>query len=243
MKKRVISLSLLLSILILNLFVVSLASAAPVIPNLPGSGDINPETGLPVEVEKISEIGKGLTDKEKRDEYLSREWGKIILKNKVIAAIDSFFTKISPVFRILFGEPYSFSLRLLLIIIFWSVILFVLFKQMQTFSGLSSSTSFGVAFLVNVIIAQTKVFSRILDFFIWLLFGEKPWWMKILILAAVIVGLIVIYYLIKKFGVVWKKAKKQTEEKTKQLKQEALDTKANAAKKALINAMKHRKAA
>src|SRR3989338_3842042 len=61
----------------------------------------------PEEVEKTQEKVEGKWD------YLAREWKNIFLKNKFVSAIDSFFTKISIVFRILFGMEYSMSLVLL----------------------------------------------------------------------------------------------------------------------------------
>src|SRR3989338_4755365 len=76
------------------------------------AAEIDEETCLPSTIKNISDVGKKLTDEEARAGYLKQEWTKLILKNKVLAALNSFFTKISIVFRVLFGMPYSISLTL-----------------------------------------------------------------------------------------------------------------------------------
>ena len=62
------------------------------------------------------EDAKGIFDEGKWD-YLGREWKEILLKRKFVSAIDGFFTKISILFKILFGEPYSLSLPLFFVIV------------------------------------------------------------------------------------------------------------------------------
>ena len=53
MEKRAVSLFL-LSFLILNIFAISLINADTLpLPDLPGTGEINPDTGLPSELDKL----------------------------------------------------------------------------------------------------------------------------------------------------------------------------------------------
>src|SRR3989338_6576000 len=105
--------SALFSVFIIFLLVLAslilILHAAKAQENIPGL----PSGLSPEEVEKTQENIEGKWD------YLAREWKNILLKNKFVSAIDGFFTKISFVFRILFGMDYSMSLVLLIAIILW----------------------------------------------------------------------------------------------------------------------------
>jgi len=57
---------------------------------------INPETGLPEDINKIAETSKKLTDKEIREQYLKKEWGVIFRTSPFFKPFADFYDKISP---------------------------------------------------------------------------------------------------------------------------------------------------
>jgi len=158
--------------------------------NIPGM----PAGLSPEEVEKTQEKIEGKWD------YLAMEWKNIFLKNKFVSAIDSFFTQISIVFRILFGMEYSLSLTLLIVIILWFYFLINIAKILTYFSTFSSSVSFVISLALAVILAQFKVYEKIAQFFIWLIFGDKPWWLSLIITIILVVVLVLLYQLNKGFA-------------------------------------------
>lgn len=164
------------------------AKAQEQIPGLPSG--LSPE-----EVEKTQEKIEGKWD------YLSREWKNIFLKNKFVSAMDEFFTKISIVFQILFGMPYSLSLVLLIVIVLWFYFLINLLQIYRYFSIFSGWVNYVIAFGLTIIAAQTKVLEKIAQFFIWLMLGIiSSWWFSLIIMAVLIIILIILYNLNKSFG-------------------------------------------
>lgn len=198
-------------LLILNIFIIPIikAETSPV-PDV--NGDVNPETGLPPSIETVKGIGENLTDKEKR-EYLFSELKKIALKNKYISTIDSFFKKISFVFVVLFGEPYTLSGILLLIVILWFYFFFKFSSILKNFSAFSQAISWIMGFAITVIMAQTKILRKISEFFIWIIFyNETTWWR--LLAAVIIFGALAIIYVIS--SMFEEKYKKEKEKKEKE---------------------------
>ena len=210
----------LFSLLILNLFIISVKAevSAPSIPSLPGiGGNINPDTGLPIELEKIQEIGKNLTSKEISSNYLKQEWNKILLDNKYISSMDSFFTKISIIFRILFGIPYSLTLTLFFVIILWFAIFLSLPGIIENSTSLSSGVSWLISLGITIILAQIQVLNRIIVFLIKFISYPENSWLRLLVGILIFVGIIIFYYIEKYLSKYLEKKKKQKiENKTKQ---------------------------
>ncbi|MBI2047196.1 hypothetical protein HYT26_03475 [Candidatus Pacearchaeota archaeon] len=175
--------------LLISMFVFQIANVhAQEIPGLPAG--LSPE-----EVEKTQEKVEGKWD------YLAREWKNILLKNKFVSAIDSFFTKISFVFRILFGMEYSMSLVLLIVIILWFYFLINLLQIYRYVSIFSGWVNYVVAFGLVIIAAQTKVLEKIAKFVIWFILGIiSSWWFSLIIMVVLIIILIILYKLNKSFA-------------------------------------------
>ncbi|MEK6936317.1 MAG: hypothetical protein AABW67_06015 [Nanoarchaeota archaeon] len=209
---------ILFSLLILNLFLISIKADSPSIPSLPGiGGNINPDTGLPIELEKIQEIGKNLTSKEISSNYLKQEWNKILLDNKYISSMDSFFTKISIIFRILFGIPYSLTLTLFFVIILWFAIFLSLPGIIENSTSLSSGVSWLISLGITIILAQIQVLNRIIVFLIKFISYPENSWLRLLVGILIFVGIIIFYYIEKYLSKYLEKKKKQKiENKTKQ---------------------------
>lgn len=171
-------------------------------------------------LEKIGQIPQQIEEKKQQIssqwEYLGKEWKNILLKNKLVSAIDSFFTKISIVFTILFGQPYSLSLFLFVIIVIWFVFLYNFIIFFKYYSSFSEPVSYILALLLTIIIAQLKTFEKITNGLFWLAFGEKPWFFSVLIWLIIITVIVLITYINQKFGKeikMMKKAQKELEEK------------------------------
>ena len=101
----------------------------------------------PEEVEKTQEKIEGKWD------YLSREWKSIFLKNKLVSAIDGFFTKISFVFKGIIGIEYSMSFIFLFGVIIWITIFIVLFNPVSVMFKnklVALPVSFIVASLIGI---------------------------------------------------------------------------------------------
>ncbi|MBI2124233.1 hypothetical protein HYT92_00420 [Candidatus Pacearchaeota archaeon] len=170
------------------MFVSQLAKAQDDILGLPAG--LSPE-----EVEKTQEKVEGKWD------YLAREWKNIFLKNKFVSATDSFFTKISIVFRILFGMEYSMSLVLLIVIILWFYFLINLLQMHRYFSIFSGWVNYIISFGLVIIMAQVKVLEKIAQFFVWLILGIiSSWWFSLIITAVLIVVLVILYKFNKSFA-------------------------------------------
>lgn len=167
-------------------------------------------------IEKAEDIKEDI--EQKRWEYLGQEWKKILLENRFVSAIDSFLSKINIVFVILFGEPYSLSLILLCVIILWFYF-FLKFSEILTdFSNFSSTTSMVIGFALTIILAQTKVLKKIIEFFAWLIFWKESNVWRFIIMLVIFLGMIGLYCLSSYLGEIHKKKK---EEKEKQ--QEKID--------------------
>ncbi len=166
--------------------------------------------GLEEGVEKVEDIKEKL--EEDKWDYLGKEWKKIFLENKFVSFIDSFLTKISIVFVILFGEPYSLSLTLLFVIALWFYF-FLKFSEIFTdYSSFSSSTAMVIGFALTVIFAQVKIFKKIVEFFGWLIFSQESNIWRFVIMLVIFLVMIGLYSLSSYLGKMHKK-KKEEEEK------------------------------
>ena len=132
--------------------------------------------------------------------YLGVEFPKLLLKNPYIAAVDSFFQKISIVFRILFGMSYSLSLTLLFVIAFWFFFSFNFYGAIKATGLLNGGLNFISGMLVSVILAQTGFFKALVILCGTLIFAPKYSWMRFLVLVAIILAVIGVSYLDKKLA-------------------------------------------
>jgi len=190
----------LLALLIINLFVASLAIAE----------EIDPETGLPVTV-------KNLTDKEVREAYLKGEWTKILENNavgKVILFISDLFKILSPVFKILIGIEYSLSWLFFLSLFAWIFVVVLIYGPTKNVFQANKWIALAIAIIIPTIAAQFGTIQIIVSFFIPLF--KNKWIIIISVIIAAV--LIYLYYLfMKKFGkALEEKRKKEDEERREQ---------------------------
>ena len=66
---------------------------------------------------------KEFTEVSKWD-FIGSQWKEFLLKDKTIAGIDAFFTKINIVFVVLFARDWSISLEMLFVFLLYALFLF-----------------------------------------------------------------------------------------------------------------------
>jgi len=175
-------------------------------------GEINPTTGMPLELEKLKNITEKLTDEEKRNEYLKQEWGKILAKNKYIGPIHNFFVKNPLIFTILFNEPYNFSLKFICIIILWIFFLAIGFSFAKALGIKSFSLSFLAGIVFAIFFAQITIIGAAVDFTLSLIFSKEQWWMRLILGAVAFFAIVILYYLSSATSQAIEKARKKRKE-------------------------------
>jgi len=139
---------------------------------------------------------KEFTEKDKWD-FIGSQWKEFLLKNKVIAGVDAFFTKINIVFVVLFAHDWTISLEMLFVFLLWIFTLLSLYGYANCFLIKSSFQRFLIALGLTIVLAQARLFYFISQGLIKVvLYKPSPWW-KSLIFLCVIIGLIVYLFVNK----------------------------------------------
>lgn len=202
---------ILIVLLFLNIFTTSLIRAQ----------DENNLPGLPVSEEQINKAGEFVNDAPTKWEYLQKEWKNILLNNKFVNIMNSFFTKISVVFKILFGMDWEFpSFLLFMIIILWFFFFFEFSYILNSFSTFSTKISYIISFLFVIILAQTKVLDKISTFIINLLSSPKIGfeWLRTILFFIIIIILFLIAKLTESYSKETKEERKKREKEIDDIK-------------------------
>ena len=181
--------------------------------------EINPETGLPYELENLAKVGEKF--KKRNLTYLEKEWQNILLKNKVISAIDSFFRKITWVFRILFGEHYSLSFVLFIIIVLWFIIALKV-AEISKAAGMERGVSYAMGVIFAIIISQLRLLRIIIEFVGNFIFSQKYTWARYLLMGVVGIIFILFYYLSTALSKYMEEARKKAKERAAELAEEKI---------------------
>ena len=142
-------------------------------------------------------------------DYLGKEWKTILFNNPVVIAIDSFLTKINVVFLVVFGINYSFSIQFLFTIILWLFFISWINNVFKIVSIFSEKICLLISIALIIGGAQIGMLEWPVNTLIWVLFGQKELWMKLIIGLVTIIALFLIGMFLKKFA---KQAKKNREE-------------------------------
>ena len=186
--------------------------------------DINEKVGA---IEDIDEIIETKWD------YLGQEWQSIFLKNKVVSFLDNFFQKISLVFEILFGQPYSLSLTLFFIILLWFFFFLKFGEVLTDYSIFSSGISLLIGLGATIILAQSNLFFKIVQFFGWLIFSQQTVWVRWVIFWVIIFALAFAYKATSALGEAAKTKKEKMEKEEEKHNRGIIKTFANSISKAL----------
>ena len=195
--------------------------------------EIDPDTGLPREVDGI----KNLSDSDTRNEYLKKEWGKILNNSRAGPYIDKtqyYGQKMNPVWKTLLGIEFTLSWIFILTFILYIILLDFGFDILTAIEArfdffgeqwikLVKWGFFIVYFLIISFIQAAHFLSR---FIIYWISDDLHWAIQLLLLAIIIFAIIFVNKLgssIKKFFV---KNKKERDIKSnkKELKEQKDDT-------------------
>src|SRR4030042_3693267 len=199
-------------ILILNIFIISIKAQVPSISNT-NLGDINPETGLPNEIEKIKGIGENLTDPEIRSQYLKKEWGKILEKNRFFGPIIKGYGKISPytdpIFNLVLGIPPSLTWLFVLTLIIWVSLTIYILRFLELFSIVSKFTQYLIFIAMIITISFSRISLKLAEWIISTISLFTTWWMQLIGIFIIIIILILASIFSKQVKEFFEKAKKR----------------------------------
>jgi len=148
-----------------------------------------------------SSIQETKSNAEARWDYLKQEWKAVLLKNKLISIIDSFFKKISPVFTVLFNYPYDLlSPTLWIIIILWIFFFLSIAILLRDYSSFSATISYPIGIVFAIVLAHLKVLETLANSLIWITAGDKPWWLRLTLWILIFAAIIAIYYVERMYG-------------------------------------------
>ncbi len=160
-------------------------------------------------VDKIEDIQGEIADSNAG--YIGEELRRILLKNPVINGFNYFFTAISPVFLVLFGEPYSLSLALFFVIILWIFFVFKFKEIFSVFLSFSLGTSFIISLGLTIALAQIGILRAIAESFVWIVFLTDAWFWSLLLFFVVIIFMVIVYKVIGQLGIFSKNKKEDFE--------------------------------
>lgn len=213
--------------LVLFVLIIFLLSFFISVSNLVLAADI---PGMPsgLQPDKVTEAGEQAKTKW---EYLNAEWKNMVLKNPVVSSINSFFTQISIVFRILFGVQYSFSFMLLVIVFFWLWLMLKAAELARLSIGMRSGLSYFFGAFVSIVFAQLQIFRIFADLLFDLVMTREAWWARLIVVLIILGALILISYL-SKFLPAWLRKKQyQLRQKTLEVTESRMDKFFKAVKK------------
>ncbi|MBI2629529.1 hypothetical protein HYW76_00340 [Candidatus Pacearchaeota archaeon] len=154
-------------------------------------GELN-ERGFPEGVPSSTEELKNIT--QTKWDYLGKEWRKILLENSIISKIDSFLSRISIVFRILFGMDYALSMTLLFVIILWLIVFLKSSKMIAALDFLKGWAAYIIGLLFALTLAHLKVFKIIINAVGVFIFSKEAAWARTLLIIASVLIILAFYY-------------------------------------------------
>lgn len=200
---------LIISLLIINLFFISIIYAATSKtppsppsnpsgepegtpnPDVPG-GEVDPNTGLPKNTQFVTDIGDKLSDENSRDEFLKTEYQKLLNQSGVLRPIYNVYSMISPVtnpvLKFLTGIKPAISYLFFLALVLWiffAIYIFRLSKSMK-----SKAMHYVVSLTAIIILSYFAIIGKIANFIISVISKASPWVMQVILVLAVIGALL-----------------------------------------------------
>lgn len=172
--------------------------------------------------EKIANPEEIIEDAESKWDYLGKEWKNILLKNSIIKKIDSFFTKISFIFRILFGQTYSLSITLFFVVILWFFIFIFVGNILKSSGFIRGVPAYLIGLVPAIILAQLDIFRKIVVAVGTFVFSREAKWARITLAIVAIFVLILLFAVSEALSKYLEKRRKLTKEKEAELSQEKI---------------------
>jgi len=154
---------------------------------------------------------------QKKWEYLGEAWQELLLDNKYIMRANALFTKMNPLFVILFAREYSFSVTMLFVFLLW-LFTFLSLKQYKFMPKIgegssSEATNFVIALVATIILAHIKLFDYVAAGMFKLLFYKSSALWSLVTFVVLIILLILYLYVNLALGRYFKKKKEEKENK------------------------------
>ena len=150
-------------------------------------------------------------------DYLGKEWKNIFMKNKIIAFFDNFFTKISFIFQILFGAPYSMSLVFFGIIFLWLVVFIEVGRIFNVYEKTQGFIAYLISTIVAVFLAQLKLFESLVLLIGQFIFSFESTFIRVILFCLVVLGFIFLNHFNKLLINSLKKDKEKQEKEEEKL--------------------------
>ena len=138
------------------------------------------------------------TTEQIKEDYLKQNWQEIITNNAVLGRINTFFTKISSIFQILFGQPYSLSPQLFFVILLWIYIITKIDSALNSFGMFNRAAQIVISIGSGIVLAQLNVFALIIAALAKIVFAPEAWWVRIIAILISIVVLLFMHFIINK---------------------------------------------
>lgn len=182
-----------------------------------GALEINPETGLPYEVDKTKDIGEKLKDEEQR-EFLRKEWSEKIEQSFIFEKIQA----VNPVFKIILGMEFSLSWLFVLTLVLWIFFVVYAFRILGIFSLIAGWLKFVILIGLIGLNSWFVVTAWISEWIINQISLMSSWWMQLIGALVVIVALVVACVFSKSFENLFKRVKERQEKTAEELNREKL---------------------
>ncbi len=202
MKKRILFLFFVLSILILPLII---------------SVSIDNVQGQMNQIQDAKDKYSDTNYWNEKWDYLGKEWKNIFMKNKIIAFLDAFFTKTSFVFQILFGVPYSMSLVLFGIVFLWLVVFIEVGRIFNVYEKTQGFIAYLISTIVAVFLAQLKLFESLVLLIGQFIFSFESTFIRVILFCLVVLGFIFLNHFNKLLINSLKKDKEKQEKEEEKL--------------------------
>ena len=214
-----------LFLLTINLFMISLTHAQE-LPPIPGLGNINPETGLPTELEDLKDTGEKLTDKEQRSQFLKEAQGKLLKENKYTGPIIEGYEKVAPItnpiFKYTIGLEPSLTWLFTLTFVLWIAFLIYTFRILELASPFSKTVQYTLSIGIIIIISIAGVTKTFAKYIINVISLFTIWWVQLIGIVIIIIALILASIFSKNLKKLFESIEKQKKKSEEELNREKL---------------------
>ena len=170
-------------------------------------------------IEKITDTPENI-----RDRYLTKSWGEMIGKSKVLGPFHRFFSKYPLPFIIVFNYPYEISLTFFCIVFLWLYLVMMISKQASSFELMGEAAPLFLGIFTAIILAQSGLIKLIVTSTLALILSNEFWLFRLIMGAIVIAFILVLGYINNRLG----NALKARREASKRARQEQIIKKAES---------------
>jgi len=176
--------------------------------DIPVIGDLDEKVE---KIEEAKEKIEGLKDIDTNS--LAEKWKGVFRDNSVTRTVDKSFNFLSPIFKILIREPYSFSLKFFILFFFW-IFIFWNVSNLLSKSLFEGWIGWAIGFVVTLLLANVGTFQWIYSYFLGFVTMFEGW-KKWIIISVIVLGVVILGFLRKYFSE-YLEEQKEKEEKDKE---------------------------